>query len=321
MTTDPHHYPADLMALLIETIPKLCRSKDDVLLFFHGAGVSEPVLAEQRAALAADRDSVRKTAMTRVVLTQLNDAGYMHLRALREVVRRVEEWEDFSTCWPADRLPAAGLVAEVRRVRNVKDSFTRLQQEKSEEERRHRAAAEASAAKAEDRRRQLREVRNDLGALFAEQDAAARGKKLEGVLNRLFEIEELTVRESFTIVGAPGEGVVEQIDGVVTLDGELYLVEMKWTSAPVGVAEVSRHLIRVFGRGCARGIFISSAGFTDAARAECQRALTRSVFVLCELQELVTLLEQETSLPALFRKKVEVAVIDRDPLFRPLLAG
>jgi hypothetical protein len=33
------HYPPDLMNLLIDTLPLLCRSKEDLLLFFQGAGV------------------------------------------------------------------------------------------------------------------------------------------------------------------------------------------------------------------------------------------------------------------------------------------
>ena len=34
-----HHYPPELTQLLIQTIPRLFRSKKDVLLFFKGAGV------------------------------------------------------------------------------------------------------------------------------------------------------------------------------------------------------------------------------------------------------------------------------------------
>ena len=35
------HYPPELMNLLIDVIPLLNRSKQDVFLFFRGAGVSE----------------------------------------------------------------------------------------------------------------------------------------------------------------------------------------------------------------------------------------------------------------------------------------
>lgn len=34
-----HHYPPEILSLLVDTIPLLCRSKNDVLIFFKGAGV------------------------------------------------------------------------------------------------------------------------------------------------------------------------------------------------------------------------------------------------------------------------------------------
>lgn len=321
MTTDRYLWPPELTGLLIETIPRLCPSKDDVLLFFRSAGVHESILASHREALRRDRNSVRKKEMTREIMTRLLDGGERYLGELRRVQRQVEEFEDFSRCWPQDQLAAKGLVAEVRRVRNVKDSFTRLGQERDADDRRRLATREQEAVAAERRRDLIGVVRRDLNGLFSEKAPARRGKALEGVLNRYFEIEQVKVREAFTVAGEHGEGILDQVDGVITLDGELYLVEMKWTSDAVGVEEVSRHLTRVFGRGCARGIFISAAGYSEAARLECQRHLTKGVFILCELEELVRLVEQAGSLPGFLRTKVEAAVLDRQPLIRPLRAS
>ena len=199
--------------------------------------------------------------MARDVITRLLDGSDRYLRQLRQVVRQVEEFEDFSRCWAKDQLPAKGLVAEVRRVRNVKDSFTRLQQQREAEECQRRMEREQDALASQERRQLIGEVLRDVTALFGERNPARRGKALEGVLNRYFEIEQVKVREAFTVAGEHGEGVVDQVDGVIALDGELYLVEMKWTQEPVGVEGVGRHLTRVFGRGCARGIFISAAGY------------------------------------------------------------
>jgi Restriction endonuclease len=53
--------------------------------------------------------------------------------------------------------------------------------------------------------------------------------------------------------------MVEQIDGVIERDGELYLVEIKWWSVPLEPGELSHHLVRVSNRGHARGIFISAS--------------------------------------------------------------
>ena len=54
--------------------------------------------------------------MVRTTLTRLNERGEAALRERREILKRVTEFEDFSTCWPNDQLKAKGLVAEIRRV-------------------------------------------------------------------------------------------------------------------------------------------------------------------------------------------------------------
>ena len=46
----------------------------------------------------------------------------------RELLKRVVEFENFSTCCPEDRLEAQDLVSQIRSVINVKDSFTRMRQ-------------------------------------------------------------------------------------------------------------------------------------------------------------------------------------------------
>ena len=176
----------------------------------------------------------------------------------REVLKRVVEFEDFSTCWPDDQLKAKGLVAEIQRVVNVKNSFTRMKQERQQERAAHRAKVEARVEAAETRRRERQEIRDRLFGLFGQTDPQTRGRALEAVLNDLFKSFGIGVRESFTRTGDGGAGVLEQIDGVIELDGDLYLVEMKWLSTAVDVTDVSRHLVRVFSRGTARGLFISA---------------------------------------------------------------
>lgn len=129
------------------------------------------------------------------------------------------EFEDFSTCWPQDQLKAKGLVSEVRRVVDVKDSFTRMKQEREEELKKRRAEDQKRLQGEQERRAKLEAVRKDLFGLFKEQNRHKRGKALEGVLNRLFQAAAISVREAFTLTGEEGEGIVEQVDGVVEIDG------------------------------------------------------------------------------------------------------
>jgi len=115
------HYHPELLNLLIEAIPALIRGKTDVLLFFKGAGIGSSITQDLQKQLNLDRKSIGKHEIARKVLTRLNERGDAALEQRREVLKRISEWEDFSTCWPNDRLKAMALVGEIRRVINVKD--------------------------------------------------------------------------------------------------------------------------------------------------------------------------------------------------------
>lgn len=213
-------------------------------------------------------------------------------------------------------MKAKGFVSEVRRLINVKDSFTRMKQEREQERRVHRSKVEAKVQEANRRRRERSEIKNRLFSLFGETDPHVRGRALEGVLNDLFANFGLGVRESFSRVENPDDGVLEQVDGVIELDGEIYLVEMKWLAKAVGVGDVSRHLVRVFNRGSSRGLFVSATEFSPAALDTCKEALTRTVVALCLLQEIVELLETDGDLGEMLRKKVRAAMLDKAPFVR-----
>lgn len=308
-----HHYPPDLFDLLVNAIPRLIKGKQGVLDFFLGCGVERHFFADLQRRVNESREDIGKFEIVRVVLRRLNDNGDASIRERREVLKRVTQWDDFSSCYDNQRMEAEGYVAKVRNVVNVKDSFTRMQQaqERSLEADRKKRASEL------DEKQRLREtrrsVRADLNALVFEPDTKKRGIALESVLNRLFQSEGISVREAFKRVGPAAEGVVEQIDGVIALDGAMYLVEMKWWSEPIGVPEVSAHLVRVHHRAGVGGIMISSSRYTDPAIAITRDALPHRVCLLATLSEIVLALEREHALVDLLRAKVQAAVLDKNP--------
>jgi len=114
-----YHYPPELLDLLIQTIPRLVRSKSDVVLFFEGAGVDRQHLRDVRAIVQTNKDSISKFEIARRVLQRINADGDAGLRARREIVKRVVEFEDFSSCWENNRLEAQGLVSRVQHVVGV----------------------------------------------------------------------------------------------------------------------------------------------------------------------------------------------------------
>ena len=120
--------------LLIDTIPLLCRSKRDVIIFC-GDGIEEVFLLDILKIVNVARDSITKFEIVRKVIERVNGAGERTLRERREILKRVSEFENFSTCCPNDMLKAKGLVSEIREVINIKDSFTRMRQEVEKERR------------------------------------------------------------------------------------------------------------------------------------------------------------------------------------------
>jgi len=311
-----YHYPPDLFELLIQTIPLLFSSKKGVLLFFRGAGVNSQEFNNLSKIVEKDKESISKYEIVRRLLADLNEKGETSLRERREILKRVTEFEDFSSAWQNDVLKAKGLVSEIRKVVNVKDSFTRMNIERERESKKRQDEYEERANAIRKRKDELDGIKHELYSLFKMADIYKRGKALESVLNRLFKSNNILVREAFTIVGDNSEGIIEQIDGVVEIDGSLYLVEMKWWEKKLGTKEVSPHLVRIFNRGHAGGILISASGYTDPAIHTCKEALAQKTVVLCELEELVALLEQQGNLKDFLKTKIKMAVTEKKPFVK-----
>ncbi len=309
-------YPPELLNLLIDVIPLLNRSKKDVFVFFQGAGVSDERMRGPYQQWQQDKDSITKFDIVRQVLVVLNKHGEACLRDRREILKRVVEFESFDACWPTDQLKAKGLVAEIRKVINTKDSFTRMNIERETERQARLEKTRTEQGEKAKRKKEVQSVREQLAALFGIDSAYARAKALEGVLNALFRAYGVAVRESFTLTGDSGEGIVEQIDGVIELKGYLYLVEMKWWQTPLGVPEISQHLVRVYHRSDCRAVIISASGFTEPAIATCKEALQHKVIVLCSLEELVRLLETQGDLLSFLERKTQAAMVDKNPFLR-----
>ncbi|WLQ40357.1 restriction endonuclease [Streptomyces laculatispora] len=310
---DAYHWPPELLELMIETVPRLIRSKEGVITFLRGAGVSDQLLAPHQALLASDPAKVNKFKIVRSVLGHLNEQGDAALGVRRALLKRVTEFENFSSCWPEDQLKAEGLVAQIRRVVNTKDSFTRMQHERDTERQDRLATQQAERKKAAARRERFSDLRNRLAALFKEENPYARGAGLEVLLNNLFKTDGVSIRDAFAI--RDEEGVThEQIDGVIEIDGKQYIVEVKWWGKPVDIEPMSRQLVRIMSRAEARGLFISASGFTKPAVAACRDFLTHRVVMLGELREVALLLEREEDIANWVREKARQATIERLPL-------
>ena len=316
---DEYHYPPDLLELLVEALARLNKSKKGVVTFLRGAGVDEADLADVDEIVRTSPASINKFEIARQALVKVNARGDSGLRPRREIIKRVVEFEDYSSCWPEDQLKARGLVAAVREAVNKKDAFTRMHQERDVERAEVVARQRADHAAAAEKRAKIESVNSRLISLFGMDDRPhERGKLLEAVLNDLFSAYGVNVREDFRRKDPDSSVVIEQIDGVIELDGAIHLVEMKWLNSPVGVGEFLPHLSRLFLRANAHGIFISSSGYTEPVVKECATALAQKTMILCSLQEFVMLLQRQGDLIAFLKRKSQAAIVDKNPYLQIL---
>jgi hypothetical protein len=196
----------------------------------------------------------------------------------------------------------------------------RNEQELERERRRRRAEYETSLHETQRKQAELLAIKDDLFSIFrmTEDQSQERGKSLAGILNHFFRAYDIPVREAFEFIDQTNRELTEYLNGVIEIDGELFLVEMKWRNDPVGMPEVSQHLVRLFNLGHAGLILISNSKFTLPAVITCKDALSQKIVVLCELEEIVTLLGRDSSLKDFLRAKIVAARKGRKPLIFPL---
>jgi uncharacterized membrane protein len=306
------HYPPALFELLINAVHYLNRGKKGVFIFFQGAGVPDKIISPVRKKWEMDH-SIAKREIARQILTALNQGGDIYLRQRREIIKRIIEFDDFSLCYPDDLLPAKGVVSEIQQIVLIRNTAMRIIIDAERERIVKQKLREEEIAKKIQHKENISKIRNELFSLFSETNPQKRGKKLETVLNNLFKTYGISIREAFTLVGDNAEGIVEQIDGVIEISGEIYFVEMKWWSDPLGVPQISEHLVRIYHRAEARAIIISASNFTEPAVSTCKDALQQKIVVLCTLQEIVFLLEKEKDLLPFLKQKIHAAQIDKNP--------
>lgn len=104
------------------------------------------------------------------------------------------------------------------------------------------------------------ELRKEFFDLYSALDRQGAGLKLEGILNRLFDLHGLAPREPFRVVG-------EQIDGSFDLDHETYLLEAKWEKKPTPEAHLLIFRGKIEGKSkFTRGVFVSINGLSEQAK-------------------------------------------------------
>lgn len=316
MEQDHWQYPPELLNLLGEAIWRLVRGKRELLNFFRGAGTPESLLSEHASLLAKRPDDFKKPVVTKLLLAQISELkGNQGIAVRRQLLRRVYEFDNFDVLFSNDQLPAKALVSDIRKRVNEIDAVRRAQRDSDVRSTQRMSESEDLARRKRERRFERDAFTKRLAALFsATATPQERGRELEEILNQFFALEGIGVRESFTVTDRFTGLVQEQIDGVIELDGDTYLLEAKWYQAAVGKDQIVQHLYRVFQRSQARGIFIVHPGYSAAAVAAVTESLDKAPFVLATIEEFVHLLESDVSAADWLRAKVRLVLQERRPL-------
>lgn len=192
-----------------------------------------------------------KFQIARDALDRFGSAGPNGWKAQRRLVAELANLEKPDPKAPD---PAAGVEA-LRALRRVAVEAKLLVSSDELERRRRQATSQAEAEQRSRRSIALTQLHGEFQELSRLEDRQKRGYGLERILSGLFGLDELPYEVSY-------KTQTEQIDGTVTVDSFLYIVEARWREAPAVADDLAGLLSRATDRlEATRGLFVSMAGF------------------------------------------------------------
>ncbi|MEU1624173.1 restriction endonuclease [Streptomyces sp. NPDC020096] len=154
----------------------------------------------------------------------------------------------------------------------------------------HLAATESRRSFAQ----RLAELKNEFLRLEAEPNRQKAGREFEPFLNQLFRLFDLDPRLSYDLP-------YEQIDGSITFDTDVYIVEAKWLKEPVEVHYLGSFVEKVRHKGRnTLGLYTSVHGFTQGAK---NRYAEGACFITMEGVDLFAVLDGHVTLDELLSRK------------------
>lgn len=306
----PGHLRPDLIEKLVTAISHLVWSKQAALDLFRNAGVPDGLFRDFQDQLQRDKDRVKKPIMARTILQRMNDAGDAPnaIRMRRELVRRVVEWKDYTTCPPNCDAIARGAVAAVQEVVGKYDFLTEIRQDRDRRVSEHMHKVEVEREAHARRVTEWQSIKTDFAKCFGCADPHERGRAFEKVMNRLFLHANLSARPPFTLRGESGKPL-EQIDGSIELEHFIYVIEIKWWAQPVEQKEMGAFGMKVFLRDGTqvRGLFISASNYTEGAVQTATEAFAKGrPIILMTLKEFFDVLQADGEVRQLLLDRVRL---------------
>jgi len=318
-------YSPELLELLIDAIPRLCLTGQDVLIFFHENGVGYQYLSDLWLRVEQNDDNIQKDEIVRTALTRLNEQGESKFQQRKIILERVKKTCDFSQCLPSDQLKIKELVPEIQensQVNNnseIKTSFTAMLRKLVEESTKRQEEHNARIKEFKKKQEELESIKNVIFKIVTMPHGQWQesSEQLNDCINRLFKAYDINISKPYEFVNQEEESNSGDLTGIVKLDDHPYFLDIIWRDDPLGKTEISSHLVTLFQNELAGGIYISKSGYTHPAIKICEEALSQKIIILCELKEILFLLENKGSFFELLKSKIKMAVLEKQPLFNP----
>jgi hypothetical protein len=309
-----YHFPPDLFNLLVDAIPRINRTKKDLLAFFKNVGTPISLLNKYYSLISYDPKQISKKDITRDVLEHLNSKDtdeYLGIR--RKLLQRVVDFTAFNTCYENDIDSAKARIYEIKQLVNLKDSVTKQEQFIENERQEKIKAKQQQIQKLNNSKEKYDSITNEFNKLFSITNPQLRGKSLEAVLNDLFTFFKISIRESFCIADEETGRIYEQIDGTIEINTYLTIIEMKWENSPIGAEKIGRFMGRLFSRNSVDGIIISYSSFTSTAQTTVKEWLNQKTVALVDLKDIHNLLLLKKDLPTYFTTLIREVRLNKNP--------
>lgn len=291
------HFPDNILTALKEAVINVFWKRSDVRALFQRCDVPPALINQQ------DWDAY-KYHIVSPVLDSLNTSPG-GLGPLRRILQETLSYTDGDhLLWMSDgkkrKREAERSLEHLRLL--VKDHDAAKQTEA--EERRARIRRRQEAQRGAAFQSKLEEIKKRFLDFHQDEDARRRGFGFEVILYDLFLLFEQNPRGSFRRVG-------EQIDGAFVHDGDHFLLEAKWVSQPVNLADL-RDLDGAVNSSLDNtlGLFISLNGFSKQALTGYSQG-NRPCLICLDGGDLIAVLEAQIDLSDLLRRKRDLAVQKR----------
>ena len=297
-------YGPAVLEALCECLRLIYWYHDDLKSFLMRAGVPAHVVSSlpwDRYKRVVVKELVDRLAANpgpgKPILEKLLDAiteqdeEFAHLRRLDDGKRKAEE--------------AQSALQQLRQLLDTRTLAERADRAKQEK----RTESARIAALVRERSDATAKLNEKLGTLCSSEDPHRRGLDFQGLLRDLFALYDLAPRGAFSTPG-------EQLDGSITIDGTVLLVEAKWTKEPTSPHEVRDFRSKVHDKlDNTLGLMISMAGFTEQA-IEKAAGGGRMLLVLMDGQDLAGVLQGIDDLVDVLRRKLRHAAEEGSPMYR-----